>query len=131
MRCDAPAVKQRRHLYVAQLEHERRGSAEGTTKMDDLGLMCGEEHRRHDVRAADLYGFDYVEIGEKQSDLTVYFVGKAPPKIELQNVRISGGRRISAIAVTGLRVVRQKDPTFDDYLEVTVDKSGDFSTYRL
>jgi hypothetical protein len=99
--------------------------------MADLGLMCGEEHRRHDARAADLYGFDYVEIGEKQSDLTVYFLGKAPPKIERRNVSITGGRRISGIVVTGLRVIRQKDPTFDDYLEVTVDKSGDFSTYRL
>src|SRR3954464_561320 len=99
--------------------------------MDDLGLMCGEENRRHDVRAADLYGFDYVEVGEKQSDLTVYFLGKAPPKIERRNVSIRGGRRISGIVVTGLRVIRQKDPTFDDYLELTVDKSGDFSTYRL
>ena len=99
--------------------------------MDDQCLTCGEDERRDDVRAADLYGFDYVEVGEEQTDLTVIFLGKAPPKIERRNVRITGGRRITGIAVTGLRVVRQKDPTFDDYLEVTVDRPGDFSTYRL
>jgi hypothetical protein len=94
--------------------------------MDDPGLICGDEGRRDDVRAADFYGFDYVEVGEEQSDLTVYFLGKAPPKIERENVRINGGRRI-----TDLRVLRQKDPTLDDYLKVTVDKPGDFSTYSL
>jgi len=99
--------------------------------MDDQCQACGEDNRRDDVRAADLYGLDYVEIGEAQTDLTVCFLGKAPPKIERRNVSIAGGTRITDIAVTGLRVVRQKDPTLDDYLEVTVDKPGDFSSYRL
>ena len=99
--------------------------------MDDLGLICGEENRRDDVRAADLYGFDYVEVGEDQTDLTVYFLGKAPRKIERANLRIAGGRRIIDVVITNLHVVRQKDPTLDDYLEVTVDKPGDFSAYHL
>jgi hypothetical protein len=99
--------------------------------MDDAGLTCKEERRRDKVRAADLYGFDFVEIGEKQTDLAVTFLGKAPPNIERGNVRISGGRRIRDIVVTDLRVVRQRDPTLDDRLEVTVDKPGDFSTYSL
>lgn len=99
--------------------------------MDDQCQACGEDNRRDDVRAADLYGLDYVEIGEAQTDLMVTFLGKAPPKIERRNVSIAGGARITGIAVTGLRVVRQKDPTLDDYLEVTVDRPGDFSTYRL
>ena len=43
--------------------------------MDDLGLICGDENRRDDVRAADLYGFDYVEVDEGQLGLTVYFLG--------------------------------------------------------
>ena len=99
--------------------------------MDDQCQACGEDNRRDDVRAADLYGLDYVEIGEVQTDLTVTFLGKAPPKIERRNLSIAGGARITGIAVTGLRVVRQKDPTLDDTLEVTVDRPGDFSTYRL
>ncbi|MGK9169286.1 hypothetical protein KXR53_23430 [Inquilinus limosus] len=99
--------------------------------MDDQCLTCGEDDRRDDVRTADLYGLDYVEVGEAQTDLTVTFLGKAPPKLERRNVRITGGRRITDVAVTGIRVVRQKDPTLDDYLEVTVDKPGDFSTYHL
>jgi hypothetical protein len=99
--------------------------------MDNAGLTCREERRRDRVRAADLYGFDFVEVGEEQTDLAVTFLGKAPPNIERANVRISGGRRVRDIVVTDLRVVRQRDPTFDDRLEVTVDKPGDFSTYRL
>lgn len=99
--------------------------------MDVLDLTCRDEKRRDDVRAADLYGFDYVEIGEDQHDLEVFFLGKAPPKIEKANLRVAGGRRITGIAITDLRVRRQRDPTLDDYLEVTVDKPGDFSPYRL
>jgi hypothetical protein len=99
--------------------------------MDDPGLTCADEGRRDDVRAADLYGLDYVEVGEEQTDLTVYFLGKAPPKIQRENIRIGGGRRITDAVVTDLRVVRQKDPTLDDYLKITVDKPGDFSNYRL
>src|SRR5262249_15389368 len=133
MRCGAPAMKLRRLSYETPLQHEPAGEA-GKGKrlrMNDLGLTCGEENRRDAGRAVDFYGFDSAEVGEDQTDLTVYFLGKAPPKIERANLRIEGGRRIFDVVVTNLHVVRQEDPTLDDYLEVTVDKPGDFAAYRL
>ncbi len=99
--------------------------------MIDRDLSCHGEHRRDDVRAAGIFGLDYVEVSEDQLTLYVYFLGKAPKKIEKANLRIQGGRRIRDIQVTDLRMRRQTDPTLDDFMEVTVNKPGDFSAYRL
>ncbi len=99
--------------------------------MNDPDLSCKEEHRRDDVRAASVFGLDYVEVSEDQLTVSVYFLGKAPQKIEKANVLIRGGRRIRDVQVVNLRVRRQADPTLDDYMEVVVDKPGDFSTYTL
>ncbi|RXH56514.1 putative baseplate assembly protein [Granulicella sibirica] len=99
--------------------------------MQTLDRMCSDQNRLEDVRKAALLGLDYVELGESQTTLYVYFLGKAPEKIERANVVITGGSRIIGIVVTSLRVVRQKDPTLDDHLELRVDKAGDFSTYTL
>jgi hypothetical protein len=94
-------------------------------------LSCREERRRKDTRAAPLFGLDFVEVSEDQVTLEVFFLGKAPPVIALANVRISGGRRVRDVQVTGLSVRRQPDPTLDDSLEVRVSKPGDFSIYTL
>ena len=99
--------------------------------MIDRDLSCRQEHRRDDVRAAGIFGLDYVEVSEDQLTLYVYFLGKAPKKVEKANVRILGGRRIRDIQVTELRMRRQTDPTLDDFMELTVNKPGDFSTYTL
>ncbi len=99
--------------------------------MLDSDLSCREERRRDDVRQAPLFGLDFVEVSDDQLSLEVFFLGKAPPKVEKANVRITGGRRILDIGVTALRVHHQTDPTFDDYLEIHLDKYGDFSTYIL
>lgn len=99
--------------------------------MNDPDLSCREEHRLDDVRAANLFGLDYVEVSDNQLTLYVYFLGKAPQKFERANLALSGGRRIRDVQITDLRVQRLKDPTLDDYLEVTVNKPGDFSTYTL
>ena len=99
--------------------------------MIDRDLRCHQEHRRDDVRAASMFGLDYVEVSEDQLTLYVYFLGKAPKKVEKANLRIQGGRRIRDIQVTDLRMRRQTDPTLDDFMEVTVNKPGDFSTYTL
>ena len=99
--------------------------------MDDTSLTCKREHRREDVRAASLYGLDYVEIADdQQTTLHVFFLGRAPQGIEQANVVLSGGRRIRDVKITSVRVQRP-DPTFDDYLEVKVNKPGDFSTYTI
>lgn len=76
-------------------------------------------------------GLDYVEVSDDQLTLTVYFLGKAPDGIGEENVRIEGGRRIRKIQVLDVDVHYDDDDDADDYMEVTVDKPGDFSTYTL
>jgi hypothetical protein len=94
-------------------------------------LICREEHRRDDVRAAKLFGLDYAEVNDDQRTLYAYFLGKAPQKIELANIRIGGGRRIRDVRAVNLKMQRQPDPTRDDFMEVMVNHPGDFSTYTM
>lgn len=99
--------------------------------------ICTDDRRRQDIRDQadagrhDWNGIDYVEVEDDQVTLTVYFLRKAPRRIKLAQVRIEGGRRITGIQVRTIRVCRQNDQELDDCLQVTVDKPGDFSTYRL
>lgn len=93
-------------------------------------LYCTQELRRKAVRRAPLFGLDFVEVSDPRR-LDVFFLGKAPKKVQAANVQISGGRRIRDIHVTGVRVHRQKDPALDDWLEVSLDRTGDFSDYTL
>lgn len=100
--------------------------------MNDPNLSGREERRREDVRAASLFGLDYVEVvDEQQLTLNVFFLGKAPKKIEKANVVLTGGRRIRDVRIKSVAVKRQPDPTLDDYLEVRVSKPGDFSEYTI
>lgn len=100
--------------------------------MNDSNLSCREVQRREDVRAASLFGLDYVEVAdEQQLTLNVFFLGKAPQNIETANVVLTGGRRIRDVQIKTVRVHRQPDPTLDDYLEVRVNKAGDFSDYKI
>ncbi len=103
---------------------------------DEPTLVCQDEQRRDDVRARGRAGIDYLEVSEDQRTLNVYFLGKAPEKtgeeekIKQENVRIEGGRRIRGIEVVGDPEVHPSDDS-DDWMEVVVDKLGDFSTYTL
>jgi hypothetical protein len=99
--------------------------------MNDPDLSCKRERRRQDVRAHSLFGLDYVEVSDNQLTLNVYFLGKAPKKIGKANLSLAGGRRILDVQIVDALVHRQADPTLDDYLEVRVNKPGDFSTYTL
>ncbi len=96
-------------------------------------LICQNEKRREAVRKqTQLFGLDYLEVGEDQRTLSVHFLGKAPPgEIGPGNVVIEGGRRIRDIRVVGADPERTDDPELDDTLEVVVDRPGDFSTYTL
>lgn len=89
---------------------------------------CELDRRRDAVRQAALYGIDFVEVSASQTMLEVYFLGKAPASIEAANLSITGG---AAVNVTGLRVNRQPDPALDDWMEIDVDRPGDWSTYTL
>src|SRR5580692_2785156 len=100
--------------------------------MNDPNLSCREERRREDVRAASLFGLDYVEVvDEQQLTLNVFFLGKAPQKVQQSNVVLTGGRRIRDVQIKSVTVKRQPDPTLDDYLEIRVNKAGDFSNYTI
>jgi hypothetical protein len=100
--------------------------------MNDSSLSCREEQRREDVRAASLFGLDYVEVVDQQQlTLNVFFLGKAPATIGKANVVLTGGRRIRDVQITNVRVQRQADPTLDDCIEIKVNKAGDFSDYTI
>lgn len=98
-------------------------------------LICDSERRRETVRQNEkLCGLDYLEVGANQTTLTVHFLGKAPHgshRLSEKNVLIEGGRRIRDIKVLNAVTHRSNDPEFDDKLEVTVNRAGDFSTYTL
>ncbi|MFJ8938223.1 putative baseplate assembly protein [Streptomyces sp. NPDC102365] len=90
--------------------------------------------RRAKARAARLNGVDAVEVSDDGLTLTVTFLGKAPHGLCAENVRIEGGRRVdglTGITVVDLGVEREEDPELDDRLYVTLDRTGDFSRYRL
>lgn len=106
-----------------------------------IELICQNEQRREAVRQHKaLNGLDYLEVGksgsgdaslENQRFLRVYFLGKSPVELDETNVRIEGGRRIRDIRVTEVKVQHYESIELDDYMEVTVDRPGDFSTYTL
>jgi hypothetical protein len=99
--------------------------------MTNFSLSCKDESRRDAVRAASLFGLDYIEVDPSQTSLTVFFLGKAPTSVKKTNVIIAGGSRITGIQVTGITVHRQKDPTLNESMDVRVNQPGDFSTYTL
>lgn len=89
---------------------------------------CGLDRRREAVRAAALMGLDSVDVSPSQTQLDVFFLGRAPQTLEAANIQITGGAPVS---VLGVQVFRQTDLTLDDWMEVTVDRPGDASTYTL
>ena len=95
--------------------------------------VCREERRREDVRKAALLGIDFVEVDPAavppQTVLQVFFLGKMPDNVQPPNVTIAGG---SPVRVKSVHYPAAKgDPALDDWMEVTVDRPGDFSTYTL
>ena len=95
-------------------------------------LLCRDLDRREAVRLdRRLNGLDYLEVGPDQLTLEVYFLGKAPKKLDERNLRIMGGERITAIEVVAVRIKRIHEEALDDHMVVTVDHAGDFSTYSL
>jgi hypothetical protein len=100
--------------------------------MSDSALSCQDEQRRDSVRRSQFYGLDYLEVEEDHKTLTVTFLGKAPDSIKQQNVRIEGGSRVTGIEVTDdPEVHRVDDPEADDWMVISVNRQGDFSTYTL
>ena len=99
-------------------------------------LCRDKDVRRRDIRnhkndagEPDLNGIDYLEVDEKQTTLTVYFLAHVPNDLTKENVRIDGGRRIRNIKVERIDRCDPKDRRVDGCLRVHIDRPGDFSTY--
>jgi hypothetical protein len=72
-----------------------------------------------------------VEVSDDQLTLRVFFLGKAPAEIDVPNVRIEGGSRVRDIRVRDVRVHREARRGRDDWMDVVVDRPGDFASYTL
>ena len=106
--------------------------------MKPVSLDCGVANRRKKFfKNKQLNGIDFLDVSEDQLSLCVHFFGgipeffgKVPEDIALKHIRIEGGRRIRDIRATHVSVDRAGEDE-DDCLHITLDKFGDFSTYRL
>jgi hypothetical protein len=97
---------------------------------EERRFTCKNEQRRHKVREAGLNGLDYLDVIDPLT-LRLYFLGKAPSGLTRENVRIVGGERVQGIQVTRLRTCTREESHLDDCVVITLDKTGDFSTYTL
>lgn len=101
--------------------------------MSDVG--CHDDRRRAKVRSTGGNGIDGINVSADQRRLGVIFFGQAPDGLGVDNFRIEGGSR-----VTDIRVLAVSPCTVDcagaaadveSCVELTVDRVGDWSTYRL
>ena len=99
--------------------------------MDDTALTCRDEQRRAIARQRNFNGIDYVSVGADQTTLCVHLFGEYPAGIEPANVLIEGGRRVRDIKVLSVKPEQEEDPELGECLHLTLDKPGDFSTYKL
>lgn len=101
--------------------------------MNDYTLICQGEKRRRQLRQRDLNGLDYLEVGDDQQTLSLYFINVAPPGLTKGNFRITGGERITGVEVTQVQYgcSDDPDPTVDVCVRLTLNKPGDYSTYKL
>lgn len=100
--------------------------------MDADALACRIAERRKKLFGNPNWnGMDFLEVSEDQLSLCVHFFGAVPEGVTVANVRIEGGRRIRHIRAVKVEIEHADDPELDDCLRITLDKFGDFSTYRL
>lgn len=94
-------------------------------------IKCDDIARREDVLAhPTLNGIDYIEVPkDDQQNIRVYFIKPSPPSLTVGKISIEGGVRIRSIHVLNLNV--KTDGNGNQYIEVNVNQSGDFSTYIL
>jgi predicted phage baseplate assembly protein len=94
-------------------------------------MTCEDERRRAHVRKSEWNGIDGVNVSADQCGLTVLLFGNAPRDIGPDNFRIDGGRTVTGIEVVSVRPCETEDTELHDCLVLTVDRPGDWSTYRL
>jgi hypothetical protein len=103
-----------------------------------MDLVCQSDPRRQVVRATvGRNGLDYVEVASDRPTLLAYFLGKLPPELATKRpgleafLQVDGGARITGLVIREVDPHVDPDPERDDYLEITLDRRGDFSTYTL
>ncbi|WNL45690.1 putative baseplate assembly protein [Dyella sp. BiH032] len=93
---------------------------------------CGVETRRERLReSGQLNGIDYVEVGDDGRSLCVHLFGAIPEGIGVQNVRISGGDRITGLQAVSVTPEYEPQMHDDPCLRVVLDREGDHTPYCL
>lgn len=103
-----------------------------------MDTTCLSDPRRNAVRTTPgRIGLDYVEVGEDERTLHVYFLGKLPPELAKDSpdlprlLAIEGGDVITDLRILDADPVVDPDPERDDYLVLRLDRAGDRSRYTL
>ena len=103
-----------------------------------MSLACQSDLRRDAVRRGERNGLDYIEVVDgPPTQLYVYFLGKLPPELATKKtglaryLRLTGGDRITGLKILDVTPQAGVDDQHDDFLVVTLDRVGDFSTYTL
>lgn len=103
-----------------------------------MSITCCNDTRRGAVRRfGGRTGLDFIEVSADQYTLFVYFLGKLPPEFMQDgpgleaHLRIEGGTRVTGIRILDVDPQISEDPEVDDWLEVRLDRYGDFSRYTL
>ena len=92
--------------------------------------VCGDDLRRAALQEnGRLCGLDYVDVLADGVTLRAHLFGAAPPALEVRQVRIEGGQRITAIEVVSVEA--STDSCGGACLLVVLDRRGDFSPYCL
>ncbi len=100
----------------------------------------GSDPRRRQLFGhPEIVGIDFVEVLDDDRTLCVHFFGPVPAVrdddhpdgLTPANLSIEGGRRIRGLTVLDLTVETSDDPDRDDCLRVRLDRTGDFSSYRV
>jgi hypothetical protein len=91
-------------------------------------LTCADPRRRADARAHGLNGIDSITVSDDQRTLAVILFGQVPAGLTPANFRIDGGLPVT---VTGVDPCPEQDPDLPGCVQLSVDRPGDFSCYRL
>lgn len=103
-------------------------------------ITNNETRRRKIQESATINGIDYLEVLDlelaasepefRQRRLRVFFLKSVPVTdpfvLTIDTIRIEGGQRIKDVQVTAVR-----PDASGDFIEVDLDKAGDFSTYTI
>jgi len=105
-----------------------------------VSLICQTDLRRDQVRstagrkrASTMWSYRRTAVR-----LYVYFLGKLPTELAIQTphlaqyLQLMGGDRITGLKIIDVTARRRaSNAEHDDFLVVTLDQVGDFSTYTL